>query len=146
MHAKGWEARAMLTKSSFPCLMQNWSESNEWEQQITATAVTRAEIWWWQRQHHWQWQRSQQHHHQQQQCMNAWMWRVKWKSDCEMRWKGTGEREIQATPFTSSSSSYSFHTVEILILFLSASFVAGYERKLNNFQSNGYCNTQQLVL
>lgn len=27
---------------------------------------------------------------------------------------------------------------------MSASFVAGYKRKLNNFQSNGYCNINSL--
>lgn len=38
-----------------------------------------------------------------------------------------------------------FHCRNILILFLSASFAAGYERKLNNFQSNGYCNTTACI-
>lgn len=107
MHTRN--ERPMLTKSSFPCLMQNWSESNEWEKQITATAVTRAEIWWWrwQRQHHRQRQRLQQQQQQQQwmnECMNVEGKVETWLRDGEKREE---ERWIQATPFTSSGSYFS---------------------------------------
>lgn len=103
-----------LTKSSFPCLMQNWSELNE--EQITATAAM---------------------------IQTTTVNNDDDDDDDERVRPREGKKHIpHQFPFP---SSIFFHCRNILILFLSASFAAGYERKLNNFQSNGYCNTTACI-